>query len=325
MNKFFKIGGAVVGAGVVVVGLLGAGGWMWASAAVDAALEQTWETHTIDFPVPFPLTGAEIAELGEEAVDLDALALERARARGKHYVEAVYVCAGCHGADFGGGKMIDDPAIGTWLGPNITSGGKTDGYSVADWDRAVRHGVLPNGKTSLMPVLDFFEMTDHELSDIIAYIESLPPKPGKETVRTMGPIGTMLVATGQLVPDVARHPDHQRAHAVEPPPVGETVEYGRHLTRVCTGCHRGDLEGGPMPFGPPDWPPAANLTMHDEGLQGWTYAQFVAAMQKGVRPDGTPLRVPMVEILPYAANLTETELKAMWRFLESQPGRPTGL
>ena len=31
---------------------------------------------------------------------------------------------------------------------------------------------------------------------------------------------------------------------------------GKHLVQVCTGCHRSNLSGGPVPGGDPKWPPA---------------------------------------------------------------------
>lgn len=195
-----------VGLGVCVGAIaVGAGGfYAWAVSAAESILARTYEVHRQDFPIPFPLTEAEVAELraqklaelgataasadpalavpGEAPdpladVDLDAIARERAVARGKHLVESLYPCAECHGADFGGGTMVDDPAIGTILGPNLTTGkgSRTVNYAAADWDRMVRHGVRPDEKGSPMPSKDFFAMSDQELSDIVSYIRSLPP------------------------------------------------------------------------------------------------------------------------------------------------------
>jgi mono/diheme cytochrome c family protein len=339
VHRAVKIAGGLFFAGGALLLAGAGGGWMWANARVETVLGATWETHEADFPVPFPLSEAEIAELRESrraslppdappdadplaGADLGAVALERAQERGKHLANAIFVCTACHGADLAGGTMLDDGAIGKWLGPNITRGGKTAAYKPRDFDRAVRHGVLPSGKTSLMPVGDFREMTDRELSDIVAYLDTMPHAPGSETVREFGPVGTMLIATGKLVPDVAKVADHHATHPVEPPPPGETLEFGKHVSSVCVGCHRDGLNGGPMPFGPPDWPPAANLT--PEGLKGWSYEDFQKAFQRGMRPDGTPLRVPMSEMLGFTPNWTPTEVKALWMYLQSLPPTPTG-
>ncbi|MCB9679383.1 MAG: c-type cytochrome [Alphaproteobacteria bacterium] len=341
MSRLKLIAAGAGGVGVLV--LMGAGStWMWANSAVTAVFDKDWESHEVDFPIPFPLTEAEkqalrderTAEMPEpsdgepvdplEGVDLDAIAMERAVARGQHYVTSIYACTACHGADFGGGSMIDDGAIGQIFGPNLTKGGKTASYRPADWDRAVRHGILPNGKTSMMPVLDFKRLTDRELSDMAAFIGSLPAKEGGETVRTWGPIGTMLVATGQLVPDVERVKDHMAAHEAEPPVPTPDAAYGTHIINVCTGCHREGLNGGPMPFGPPDWPPAANLTPHESGIAGWSFEDFEKALKTAVRPDGRTLQVPMSELIPFANNMTDTELRAMYAYLVALPPTPTG-
>lgn len=314
-----------------VVGLLGlsvVGGWTWARASRNAVSNETWETHEVDFPVPFPLTAEERATLSDgaddEPVDAAEEALTRARRRGKHLVEAIYVCVNCHGEDFAGGTMMNDAAIGHVTGPNLTPGGAVADYTVADWDRAVRHGVLPGGRTSWMPVGDFDRMSDRELSDIIAYLRSVPAREGGERILSFGPLGTWLVATGSLMPDVYTIHDHHADHAVTPPPEGPTAEYGAHIAQVCTGCHREGLEGGPMPFGPPDWPPAPNLTPHEEGLADWSYDDFVAALKQGRRPDGSALGAPMNEVVRYTAQLTELETRAMWTHLTSLPPTPTG-
>lgn len=340
--SWMKRGAAGVGV-IGVLALVGVGGtWFWATRTVTAVFAQTWESHTVDFPIPFPLAEDELQALRAErlaaagiedgadagdplaGMDLDAIALERAVARGQHYATSIYACTACHGADLSGGTMIDDDAIGHVFGPNITKGGKTASYTPSDWDRAVRHGILPGGATSIMPVGDFRRMTDHELSDLAAYVGSVAPKPGSDTVRTWGPIGTMLIATGQLVPDVAGVPDHHAPHAVEPPPPTPDATYGAHVINVCMGCHRDGLEGGPMPFGPPDWPPAGNLTPHESGLKGWSFEDFEKALKSGVRPDGRTLQPPMSEMIPFANNMTDTELRAMFAYLQALPPTPKG-
>ena len=128
-----------------------------ASVKASARLGRKFDTHRIDIPLP-------------EASDAAAVA------RGKHLVEARYGCTVCHGSDLAGGVMIDDPAIGSVLGPNLTQGkgGRTAGYTMADWDRIVRHGVKPDGSPAVMPSEDFFKMSDAELSDIVAYVRARP-------------------------------------------------------------------------------------------------------------------------------------------------------
>lgn len=355
MARWLKIAAGLTGGLGALALLAGGAGWWWVGHQVEVMFDQDWTAHEVDFPIPFPLTEAEVAELRAqklaelapaadgaapeaapvadaatpppdplEGVDLGAIALARAQERGKHLVSAIFVCTGCHGSDFGGGVMIDEAPIGKLLAPNITRGGKTANYKPRDWDRAVRHGILPNGKTSIMPVGDFKRLTDRDLSDIVAYLDTLPPKEGGEAVREFGPVGKVLVATGQLRADVEKVADHHAAHELLPPPPGVDPVFGGYVVSVCVGCHRDALNGGPMPFGPPDWPPATNLTPHADGLGTWTYDDFVRTVKRGQRKDGSPVRIPMVEILPYTANWTDTELQAAWAYLQQLPPTPTG-
>lgn len=345
----------VLGGLVVLVLLAGGGVFLYAKSKLADTLGRTPEVHAVDFPVPFPLTEQELAELRAEraadptaqpaaeaegdadedgaapppdplaGVDLGALALDRARARGKHLVEARYACIECHGDDFGGGVMVDSAALGRFLGPNLTlgEGGKTAGYTAADWDRIVRHGVRRDGHPGIMPAEDFQRMTDRELSDIIAYIRSAPPVDSAVPAVSYGPVGTMLVAFGAMPLAVDKVPDHQAAHAKLPPPAEPDVTFGRHVAGVCTGCHREGLEGGPILSGDPDWPPAMNLTPHAEGLAGWTFEQFDAALRTGKRPDGSQLRKPMSQMTPYCARMTDTEMRALWAFVQNVDPKPT--
>lgn len=258
-------------------------------------------------------------------VDLDALALQRAQERGKHLVEARFACIECHGGDFTGGVMVDDGAMGTWLGPNITGGegSPAKDYTIADWDRIVRHGVKKNGRAAIMPSEDFVNMSDRELSDIIAYIKTFAPVDKKVPAPTFGPIGSVLLARGDL-PLSAEHHAGNNDHPKEPPEATVSVAFGRHLSQICTGCHRAELNGGPIAVGPPNWPPARNLTPHADGLEGWSLDDFKVAMREGKRPDGSELLEPMTLIKPYAQKMTETEIEALFTYLQSLPPTATG-
>ena len=81
--------------------------------------------------------------------------------------------------------------------------------------------------------------------------------------------------------------------------------------------------GGPMPFGPPDWPAAANLTRHDGGLAGWSFSDFEKALTAGQSKDGRALRAPMSEVVPTTRAMTTTERQALWAYLGSISPQPT--
>ena len=240
-------------------------------------------------------------------------------------MEARYGCMECHGADLSGGVMVDDPMLGTLLGPNLTSGGgsRALGYGPADWDRIVRHGIRRDGTPSAMPSQDFQAMSDQELSDIVTYLRSWPPVDNDVPPVRLGPVGKVLVATGQFSLSADLIPSHEVPHAPLPPASEVSVEFGAHLAGVCTGCHGQDLSGGPIVGGDPSWVPARNLTPHGDGLSGWTYDQFLAALREGRRPDGTAIVEPMTFVIPFALNMTDVELQALWAYLESVPPVPS--
>ncbi len=327
--------------GVLVVG--GGAGYLWASSSSSSKLAAAYDVHRVNFPIPWPLTESELAELraertaarpaskaarGEDVlagVDLNAIATERAVARGKHLVETFYVCGECHGADFGGGVMVDDGAVGRILGPNITlgTGSRTLEYTAADWDRIVRHGVKPDGAGTLMPSRDFFAMSDQELSDIISYIRARPAVNKTVLPVALGPLGKVLVATDQLVLSAEVHPTkHVIKHAALPPAAVGEATFGKHLAQTCTGCHGANFTGGPIIGGPPEWPPASNLT--PAGLVGYTYEDFARVLREGKRKNGTYVLEPMAGMPKFAKNMTEIELQALWAYIKDLPPLPTG-
>jgi mono/diheme cytochrome c family protein len=162
-------------------------------------------------------------------------------------------------------------------------------------------------------------MSDQELSDAVMYIRSFPPVDNTVPEKALGPLGKVLVATGQLPFSADVIESHTAEHAALPPPSEVSVEFGRHLAGVCSGCHGENFAGGPIPGGDPAWPPARNLTPDPTGLAGWSYESFVAALREGVRPDGTPLRAPMDAMPIYAQQMTDVEVQALWTYLQSLP------
>jgi len=137
--KALKIAGTVFA--VLIVAALGL--YAWAAAASSRKLARRYEIHAVDFPIPFPLSAQEVASGRLTPDSANQLARSRALERGRHLIEARYACSQCHGPGFGGGVMIDDPAIGRILGPNLTTGtgGRTAGL------RTIRHRAAP-GKTT---------------------------------------------------------------------------------------------------------------------------------------------------------------------------------
>lgn len=321
MKTLLKIGATAVAS----LFLLGGVGYAWVTVASNRTLARGVETHRVDFPIPFPLSQNEMAESGVDDDRGAVRALAEAVERGRHLVESRYACAECHGQNFSGGVMVDAAPIGRIFGPNLTrgEGGVTSAYRASDWDRIVRHGVRPDGRPSIMPSEDYELMSDQELSDVVAYVSSQPPVDNVVPPVRLGPIGRFLVATGRMPLSANVIASHTHTHSLLPPPADVSLEFGRHLAGTCTGCHGADLSGGKVPGGDPSWVPASNLTPGPDGLAGWSYDDFAAAMREGRLPDGRQVRVPMTLVLPYAQRMTDIEMQALWTYLTSLPAVET--
>jgi len=283
--------------------------------------EKTWVAHQAPFPIPFPLDDAELAALPVGA-DPAAVALERAVARGERIVATRTGCSGCHGADFGGADLVDAWMLGRWSAPNLTTGrgSVTTGFGASDWDHAVRHGLRHGGRTSTMPSVEFTNLSDRELSDIVAFIRSKPA-----VDRTVGPtrFGPVLAFVFATDPDfvVASDIDHTAPHPREAPPAAANAEFGEHLVQVCRGCHGPGLSGGKIQ-GDPNMPIVANLTPHETGLKDWSEEDFIRALREGKRPDGSDIS-PYMPWKAYAG-MSDEELQAMYAYLRTVPPRVKG-
>jgi mono/diheme cytochrome c family protein len=208
----------IVGVVIAVLVLAAIGVYAWASHTAGRKLSRTYATHTVSFPIPFPVSGSRIERRAAESLDGSrAEAVER----GRHLIESRYGCGGCHGSDFGGGVMVDNFAIGNLLGPNLTTGegSVTTGYTASDWDRIVRHGVKRNGTPALMPSQDFRQMSDQELSDIVVFIQSRPGVDKRVPPPALGPSARCSLLPGSshcLRTSSARTTSRTRSHLRSP-------------------------------------------------------------------------------------------------------------
>lgn len=242
--------------------------------------------------------------------------------RGQHIAQT-RGCVDCHGADFAGAKVVDNGAIGKLYGSNITrgTGGLPANYSDVDWVRAIRHGVNTEGRPLfLMPSQEFSQFSDDDLGSLIAYMKTVAPVDRARVPISVGPIGRVLVVTGKF-PIAAEVIDHTHLTPATVTPA-RTAEYGRYLAIGCIGCHGPNYSGGRITGGPPDWPPAANLTPHpNAAVAGWNENDFLTTLRTGHRPNGTAIS----PVMPRAfGQMNDTELGALWLFLKSLPAAATG-
>lgn len=244
--------------------------------------------------------------------------------RGRHLASAILKCVDCHGPDLGGREVFADAGpLGVVNTPNLTRGlgGVIGKYDDAALARTIRHGIRLDGTPiPVMPAMNYIAVSEDDMAAVIAYIRSVPPVDREHQPSTVRPLGRILYGAGQFPIFEADLVDHA-APPMKPIP-GPTVDYGEYLAVVggCTGCHGPGLSGGKIPGTPPDWKPAANITT--AGLKGWSEADFVAALRTGRRPNGTPIDTLMPWRL--AGQMDSTEMRAVWRYLQSKPARPFG-
>jgi len=220
-------------------------------------------------------------------------------------------CRDCHGQNFAGQILEDDPMVGTLVAPNLTSGkgGKGTIFTTEDWVRALRHGVDPDGTSLLiMPAEIFTKLSGADLGYIIAYVRSQPPVDNELPEIRLGPMGRWFLMQEPVL--IAELIDHEAPRPPEPEP-GVTVEYGKYLTGVCVICHGEDYAGGEQP--------GAGLNITPGGdLANWTEIDFIQTMRTGKAPDGRELDQEMMPVRT-TGQFTDDELKAMWLFLQTLP------
>ena len=241
--------------------------------------------------------------------------------RGRHIFNAISSCVVCHGADGGGGPLINEPTMAVLNAPNLTRGpgGVGAAYTDADYDRAIRRGIRADGtRLLIMPSWGYAAFSNDDAASVIAYLRSLAPVDRVTPRVRLGPVGRFLIATHQLPFDATRIEDET---APAPPTSITRADYGKYLTRVgvCMTCHGTHLSGGHL-AGPPEAPPAANLT--PTGIGTWTAADFMRTLTKGRDPAGHQLD----PFMPWRTmrDMTDDELEAIYTYLQSLPPRPSG-
>lgn len=110
---------------------------------------------------------------------------------GEYLAVGKYDCYQCHSADFktnnslnpeqsvgffGGGNAIPDLEGNRIISSNLTMDEETGigKWSAAEFTKALKMGIKPDGSTTRYPMLPYSQMTDEEAEAIFAYLESLP-------------------------------------------------------------------------------------------------------------------------------------------------------
>lgn len=215
--------------------------------------------------------------------------------RGKH-IATIWACTRCHGADLSGTVIANDPLAGivplqgAIPASNLTSGkgGIATSYTDADWVRAIRHGVLPDGQVEVL-MFDYSTMSDQDLGDLIAYLKQIPPVDTNYPEMSYGPIVPVVSNIGLLTP-AAEKIDHGAPRPIAPTP-GATVEYGAYLSAVCTTCHGNSI---------------------GNAVKTWGQEEFIHTFHTGFFANGRQFGPTMSS--DTFREMTDMELAALWLY-----------
>ena len=144
------------------------------------AVENTLEARQIQFPgtIIFGLLAYDawaVNQITHSAVGgRNAPPLEATAEYGE-YLVTITSCGSCHGENLAGNTPDSDSP----QGPNITPGGRVNGWTAEDFARAVRAGQTPDGRqlSIEMPWTQYSVMSDTEVQALWVYLQTLEPLP----------------------------------------------------------------------------------------------------------------------------------------------------
>ena len=235
---------------------------------------------------------------------------------------AAVLCTGCHGENYAGTKFMDVPEIGMICAPNLTPAGICKGYTDADWDRALRHGLGKSGQPLLiMRSEDFQYMSDEHIGHLIAYLKTLPPVEQNWPTRSLTFASNVLFQVGVFGELSADRIDH-KAPAPVAPAKAEDAKYGEYLTTLngCWHCHGEQLNGGKSPDA--ESPLCPDISAGSSTAK-WGPDAFVSAMRTGNTPMGKEM---MPKFMPWRefGRMDDVQLKAIYAYLMTIPAASEG-
>lgn len=229
-----------------------------------------------------------------------------------------------------GGRALETP-FGVYYSTNITPDRETGigGWSVEDFVRAMREGLSPAGEHyfPVFPYTAFTGLSDADLADLKAYLDSLPP-----------------IARANRAPDAPPPFSWRIAIAgwkrlnftsdrVESDPARDAVwNRGRYLVEAaahCGECHTprtwtGGLDRTMGLAGSKDGPEgelAPNITPDEKtGIGEWSINDLVWYLETGLKPDGDDTQGLMSEVIRHGyANLPRADREAIAVYLKTVP------
>ncbi|MEP2704541.1 MAG: cytochrome c [Roseibium sp.] len=251
-------------------------------------------------------------------------------------------CASCHAAKgakgddllkLGGGLRLETP-FGVFVAPNISSsvGDGIGGWSLADIANAMTHGTSPDGKNyyPAFPFTSYARMSLGDVSDLHAYLNTLPAVEGKAADHELGFPFNIRRGLG-LWKRLFLDPDPVISAPVEGTVTDQALwDRGRYLVEGpghCGECHTiRDFAGGlilanwlggaPAPTGDGKIP---NITPVDGGFGSWSASDIAYYLESGFTPDYDSVGGEMVHVQENMARLPSTDREAIAAYLKAIP------
>jgi mono/diheme cytochrome c family protein len=222
-------------------------------------------------------------------------------------------CFSCHGKDLHGGKIFDQPLVGTVWAPNLTMAAAhgTDQQLA----QAIRQGIGVDGRSLfVMPAEAFQHLSDQEVAALIRMIRATRPGGSPTPPNSYGPLGRLGLVLGKFrtAPDLVAEYSIQ-----EPYPAGPQFEAGRRLSMTtCSGCHGPDLAGKEVKPGET----SPDLTI----VGAYELAAFKKLLREGVPAGGQKLPMMGPTARSDLSHLTDAEIEAVYDYLRARAQRPDG-
>jgi len=260
-----------------------------------------------------------------------------ANAKQGEYIFRIAGCRGCHTTEadrkknvfLAGGRALKTP-FGTYYSPNISPDpdhgiGK---WSERDFRQALRRGKNPDGDHyfPVFPYGSYTRMTDQDISDLWAYMKTVPPvaRPNKPhdagfifgSRIIMGPWKLMNFTSGAFTPESSK-PDQWNRGRYLVDALGHCAEC--HSPRNISGGLKTDMYLAGTPEGP-DGKPVPNITPDAKtGIGKWDSSDIDSLLSMGMLPDGDFVGGSMGEAVDNTEFLTPNDRKAIAEYLKSIP------
>jgi len=228
---------------------------------------------------------------------------------GRRIAQTLGCYDGCHGDGLGGNVFVDEFLVGTFVAPDLTR--TFSEMSDAELDRAIRHGVRPDGKsTFIMPSSGFHHLSDEDLNDIVAFVRSQPRGDGPAYEATVGPLAGFFLLIREFVPRAEEI--IADAPWMAGSPTRESPQAGQYLAlTACAECHGMDLRG------------QADFTPSLAAVAAYSLDDFRRLITTGVAVGDRELDLMKEVATGRFVHFTDREIEALYGHLRTLAGSAT--